>query len=196
MRTPAHCSCRHPRPSSRGSNLRTRTLSYRLTCPLFSACRNMHSRRCKTCREAHTAAPSVPSCSSSPVLQTSCCMHSRCCIFLTNDTDRSGCTDTGTPRSLYHRSFHEVHSADAFRSWNRYRHSMRSGRGTDAGLQRYRCPQPHWLPAHVYSAWTGSTVPMGRRRIRCTRSCCRYGKLSGLPPSRWQPHTLRSDKLP
>ena len=97
---------------------------------------------------------------------------------------------------MYRRSFREVHSADAFRSWNRYRHSMQSGRGTDAGLQRYRCPQPHWLPVHVYSAWTGSTVPMGRRRITCTRSCCRYGKLSGLPPSRWQPHTLRSDKLP
>ena len=196
VRIPAHCNCSGSRPSSHDSSLRTQTWSYRSADLLFSACHSKRIHRCRICREVHTAAPSVPSCSSSPVRRTSCCRNIRCCISPENDTGRSGCTDMDIPMSWYHRSYHGVRSADVFRSWSRFRRSMRSGRGKDAGSLRYHCLPLCLLPVRVCSVWTGSTVPMGRHQTRCTRSCCRYGMLSGLPPSRLQPHILRSDKLP
>ena len=51
-----------------------------MSLPSFSGRRNTCSRRCRTYTAAHRAAPSVPSCSSSRVPQTSCCRRSRCCI--------------------------------------------------------------------------------------------------------------------
>ena len=141
------------------------------------------------------AAPSVPSCSSSPVQRTSCCKNIRCYIFPENGTDRSGCKDMDTPMSLYHRSFHVVRSVDVFRSWNHFRRNMRSGHGKDVGLLRFRYPLLCLLPVHVYSVWKESMVPMGRHRIMYTRSCCRYDMLLVLPPSRLQLHILQLDKL-
>ena len=141
------------------------------------------------------AAPSVPSCSSSPVQRTSCCRNIRCCIFPENGTGRSSCKDMDTPMSWYRRSFHGVRSVDVFRSWNHFHRNMQSGHGRDVGSLQYHCPPLCLLPVHVCSVWMGSMVPMDRHRIRYTRSCCRYDMLLVLPPSRLQLHILQLDKL-
>ena len=130
------------------------------------------------------AAPNVPSYSSSQVQRTSCCMHIRCCISQVNDTDRSDCTDMGTPMSWYRRSFHEVRSVDGFRSWNRFRRNMRSDHGKGEGLLRFRYPLACLQPVHVCSASKESMVPMGLHRIMYTMNCYKYDMPSDLPPNR------------
>ncbi|CDA56053.1 unknown [Roseburia intestinalis CAG:13] len=130
------------------------------------------------------AAPSVPSCSSSPVQRTSCCRNIRCYISLRNGTGRSDCKDMDTPMSLCHRSYHGVRSADVFRSSNHFHRNMRSDHGKDEGSLRYHCLPLYLQPVHVCSVWMGSMVPMGRHQIMYTRSCCRCDMPSGLPPSR------------
>ena len=130
------------------------------------------------------AAPSVPSCSSSPVQRTSCCRNIRCYTSLRNGTGRLSYKDMDIPMSLYHKSYHGVHSADVFRSSNHFHRNMRSGHGKDEGLLRYRCLPLYLQPVHVCSVSMESMVPMGRHQIMYTRSCCRCDMPSGLPPSR------------
>ena len=124
VHTQAHCSYLRWHPSSLWSNQRTLTLSCRWAYPLSLTCHSNYSRLCMTLREAHMAAPSVPSCSSSQVLRTSCCMSIRYCILQGLCTGRWGYKDMDTPMSLYHKSFHEARSVDVFRSLSRFRHSM------------------------------------------------------------------------
>ncbi len=193
---PAHCSFRHSRPSFPCNSLQTLTLSCQPVYLLFSACHSRRSRPCRILTEAHTAAPSGPFYSSSPVPRTSCCRHSRYCIFPDRGTGQSGCKDTGTPMSLYHKSCRAARSADGFRNWIRFRHSRQSGRGKDVELQRYRCPLPCLPPVRGYSVWKESTAPMGLRQTGYTRNCCRYGMPLVLPPSRLRQHILPSGVFP
>ena len=104
------------RISSHGSNLRTLTLSCRSAYPLFSTVHNTYSHRHKISQAAHTAPPSVPSYSSSPVRRTSYYTHNRCYISPDRGTGQSSCINTGIPMSCCHKSYRAVHSADVFRN--------------------------------------------------------------------------------
>ena len=146
--------------------------------------------------KAHTAVPSVPSCSSSLVRQTSCCRNSRYCTLRGRGTGQSSYRDTDIPMSLCRKSCRGVRSADGCRSSNHFRHSRQSDLLTDAELQRCRSPLPRSPQVHGYFAWKESTAPMDRRQTGCTMSCCKCGMPLVLPPSMSQPHISQSDTSP
>ena len=113
------------------NNLRTQPLSYLPVCPLFSTFHNMHNHQNKISPTVHKEPPSVPSYSSSPVLQTSYYMHIHYCIFPRSDTGQLNYISMDIPRSWNHKSYHEVHSVGVFRNWNRSHHNMLTGHEKD-----------------------------------------------------------------